>query len=274
MASYLAHAAPPGAAAASPPTEYVDGILRRRPDRCSPGRSRSSRASCRRTPTSRPRSSSAACRATGRVAPRRASPACRASARAPSSRRSAPTSPASVGETVAVLSDRSVQPRLGRQHPRRQDADGEAGDRRPGLHPALASRGHLGGVARRTREAMLLCEAAGYQNVFIETVGVGQSETTVRSMVDFFLLLHARRRRRRTAGHEARHPRDDRPHRHQQGRRRQPAGGPNARATSTRAPSTCSPPRPTAGTRGWSPARRSTREGVPEIWEPCSSTAR
>lgn len=52
-----------------------------------------------------------------------------------------------------------------------------------------ASRGHLGGVGRRTREAMLLCEAAGYPHVFIETVGVGQSETTVRSMVDFFLLL-------------------------------------------------------------------------------------
>lgn len=51
------------------------------------------------------------------------------------------------------------------------------------------SRGHLGGVARRTREAMLLCEAAGYQNVFVETVGVGQSETAVRSMVDFFLLI-------------------------------------------------------------------------------------
>ncbi len=52
-----------------------------------------------------------------------------------------------------------------------------------------ASRGHLGGVGRRTREVMLLCEAAGYPHVFIETVGVGQSETTVRSMVDFFLLL-------------------------------------------------------------------------------------
>jgi LAO/AO transport system kinase len=51
------------------------------------------------------------------------------------------------------------------------------------------SRGHLGGVARRTREAMLLCEAAGFENIFVETVGVGQSETAVRSMVDFFLLL-------------------------------------------------------------------------------------
>ncbi|MDA5192550.1 methylmalonyl Co-A mutase-associated GTPase MeaB [Govanella unica] len=47
----------------------------------------------------------------------------------------------------------------------------------------------LGGVARRTREAMLLCEAAGYDVVMVETVGVGQSETAVADMVDMFLLL-------------------------------------------------------------------------------------
>lgn len=47
----------------------------------------------------------------------------------------------------------------------------------------------LGGVAARTREALLLCEAAGYDVVLIETVGVGQSETAVRTMTDFFLLL-------------------------------------------------------------------------------------
>lgn len=47
----------------------------------------------------------------------------------------------------------------------------------------------LGGVADRTREAILLCEAAGYEIIIIETVGVGQSETAVRNMVDFFLLL-------------------------------------------------------------------------------------
>jgi LAO/AO transport system kinase len=47
----------------------------------------------------------------------------------------------------------------------------------------------LGGVARKTRETVILCEAAGYDTIFIETVGVGQSETTVHSMVDFFLLL-------------------------------------------------------------------------------------
>ncbi|HTS25804.1 MAG TPA: methylmalonyl Co-A mutase-associated GTPase MeaB [Bryobacteraceae bacterium] len=51
------------------------------------------------------------------------------------------------------------------------------------------SRGHMGGVARRTRETILLCESAGFENVLIETVGVGQSETAVRSMSDFFLLL-------------------------------------------------------------------------------------
>jgi len=52
-----------------------------------------------------------------------------------------------------------------------------------------SSRGQLGGVAPRTRETMLLCEAAGYSNILIETVGVGQSETAVRSMSDFFLLM-------------------------------------------------------------------------------------
>jgi len=49
--------------------------------------------------------------------------------------------------------------------------------------------GSLGGVARKTRESILLCEAAGYEVIIIETVGVGQSETAVHSMVDFFLLL-------------------------------------------------------------------------------------
>lgn len=51
------------------------------------------------------------------------------------------------------------------------------------------SAGSLGGVARKTRESIILCEAAGYERIFVETVGVGQSETTVHSMVDVFLLL-------------------------------------------------------------------------------------
>lgn len=51
------------------------------------------------------------------------------------------------------------------------------------------SGGTLGGVTRKSRETMLLCEAAGYDVIFVETVGVGQSEVTVRSMVDFFLLV-------------------------------------------------------------------------------------
>ena len=51
------------------------------------------------------------------------------------------------------------------------------------------SAGSLGGVARKTRETIVFCEAAGYDNIFVETVGVGQSETAVHSMVDFFLLI-------------------------------------------------------------------------------------
>lgn len=51
------------------------------------------------------------------------------------------------------------------------------------------SAGSLGGVARKTRETVILCEAAGFDTIFIETVGVGQSETMVHSMVDIFLML-------------------------------------------------------------------------------------
>ena len=62
------------------------------------------------------------------------------------------------------------------------------------VHPAAfvrpsPSAGSLGGVARKTRETIVLCEAAGFNNIFVETVGVGQSETAVHSMVDFFMLL-------------------------------------------------------------------------------------
>lgn len=51
------------------------------------------------------------------------------------------------------------------------------------------SAGSLGGVARKTRETIILCEAAGFDRIIVETVGVGQSETAVHSMVDFFLLI-------------------------------------------------------------------------------------
>ncbi len=56
------------------------------------------------------------------------------------------------------------------------------------IRPSPSST-YLGGVAQKTRETMLLCEAAGFDTILIETVGVGQSETTVASMVDFFLVL-------------------------------------------------------------------------------------
>lgn len=56
------------------------------------------------------------------------------------------------------------------------------------IRPSAAG-GALGGVSHKTREAMLLCEAAGFDVIVIETIGVGQSEVTVKNMVDFFLLL-------------------------------------------------------------------------------------
>ena len=94
-----------------------------------------------------------------------------------------------LGETVAVLSiDPSSPVSGGSILGDKTRMERLSTDDRAFIRPS-PSRGHLGGVARRTREAMLLCEAAGYQNVFVETVGVGQSETTVRSMTDFFLLL-------------------------------------------------------------------------------------
>jgi len=83
-----------------------------------------------------------------------------------------PSSPLSGG---SILGDKTRMERLS-QHPMAF------------IRPS-PSRGHLGGVARRTRETMLLCEAAGFRNIVVETVGVGQSETAVRSMTDFFLLV-------------------------------------------------------------------------------------
>jgi LAO/AO transport system kinase len=83
-----------------------------------------------------------------------------------------PSSPISGG---SILGDKTRMERL-------------ALDPRAFIRPSPAG-GHLGGVARHTRETILLCEAAGFRNIFIETVGVGQSETAVRSMADFFLLL-------------------------------------------------------------------------------------
>ncbi|MEE8277233.1 MAG: methylmalonyl Co-A mutase-associated GTPase MeaB [Thermoanaerobaculia bacterium] len=75
----------------------------------------------------------------------------------------------------SILGDKSRMPRL-------------AAEPRAFIRPS-PSAASLGGVARRTREAMLLCEAAGYDVVLVETIGVGQSETVVADMVDFFLVL-------------------------------------------------------------------------------------
>lgn len=93
------------------------------------------------------------------------------------------------GEKVAVLAvDPSSQVSHGSILGDKTRMEKLANDPAAFIRPS-PSGGSLGGVTRRTRETMLLCEAAGYRNVLIETVGVGQSETAVRSMVDFFLLL-------------------------------------------------------------------------------------
>jgi LAO/AO transport system kinase len=75
----------------------------------------------------------------------------------------------------SILGDKTRMEKLGR-------------DPRCFIRPSPTG-GTLGGVARKTRETILVCEAAGYDVVLVETVGVGQSEITVRSLVDFFLLL-------------------------------------------------------------------------------------
>jgi LAO/AO transport system kinase len=75
----------------------------------------------------------------------------------------------------AILGDKTRMARL-------------ANDPNAFVRPSPAS-GSLGGVARRTRETILLCEAAGFDVVLVETVGVGQSETTVSEMVDVFVVL-------------------------------------------------------------------------------------
>ncbi len=75
----------------------------------------------------------------------------------------------------SILGDKTRMEALGR-------------DERCFIRPS-PSGGTLGGVARKTRETMMVCEAAGFDVILVETVGVGQSEITVRSMVDFFLLL-------------------------------------------------------------------------------------
>ncbi len=83
--------------------------------------------------------------------------------------------PTSARTGGSILGDKTRMPLLSR-------------DDRAYIRPSPAG-GHLGGVARRTREAILLCEAAGFDFVIVETVGVGQSETAASELTDVFLLL-------------------------------------------------------------------------------------
>jgi LAO/AO transport system kinase len=93
------------------------------------------------------------------------------------------------GQRIAVLAiDPSSQRTKGSILGDKTRMEELANDPNAFIRPS-ASSGTLGGVTRRTRETIILCEAAGFDTIFVETVGVGQSETAVHSMVDFFLLL-------------------------------------------------------------------------------------
>lgn len=93
------------------------------------------------------------------------------------------------GNKIAVLAiDPSSQRTKGSILGDKTRMEDLANDPRAYIRPSSSS-GTLGGVARNTRESIVLCEAAGFNIIFVETVGVGQSETAVHSMVDFFLLL-------------------------------------------------------------------------------------
>ncbi len=95
----------------------------------------------------------------------------------------------SSGKKVAVLAiDPSSQRSKGSILGDKTRMEDLANDPDAYIRPS-ASAGSLGGVARKTRESIILCEAAGFDTIFVETIGVGQSETAVHSMVDFFLLL-------------------------------------------------------------------------------------
>ena len=94
------------------------------------------------------------------------------------------------GKKVAVLTvDPSSQVTKGSILGDKVRMDKLSTDKNAYIRPSPSS-GSLGGVTRSTRESIIICEAAGFDVIIIETVGVGQSEIAVRSMVDFFLLLH------------------------------------------------------------------------------------
>ncbi len=95
----------------------------------------------------------------------------------------------SQGHKIAVLAiDPSSQRSKGSILGDKTRMEELANDANAFIRPSSSS-GSLGGVARKTRESIILCEAAGFNVIFVETVGVGQSETAVHAMVDFFLLL-------------------------------------------------------------------------------------
>jgi hypothetical protein len=124
-----------------------------------------------------------------------ASPARRASASRRRSTRSAPLCGAR-SQGRGAGGGPFVHPHR-RLDPRRQDAHGAVRGRPERPHPPLARAGTLGGVAAKTRETMLICEAAGFDVTLVETVGIGQSETAVAEMIAVMATTSSAPRRRR-----------------------------------------------------------------------------
>ena len=170
---------------------------RSRPPRARHPRRRARRAGARhhadREQARRPPADRAArwCRTCCRRPARRcgsASPARPASASRPPSTRSAPISP---GKATRSRCWRSIPPRpapAARSSATRPAWRGSPPIQNAFIRPSPAA-GTLGGVAAKTRETMLICEAAGFDVILVETVGIGQSETAVADMTDFFLVL-------------------------------------------------------------------------------------
>ena len=128
------------------------------------------------------------------------------------------------------------------------------------------SAGTLGGVARATRETIVLMEAAGYDVVLVETVGVGQSEVAVAGMVDSFLLLDDRPDRRPAAGHQEGHPRARRRRRGEQGRRRARARRPRGRPRAGRGAADGARRPGRRGARRCCACSAQTGAGLDEVW--------
>ena len=216
-----------------------------------------SRSSSRPGPTTGPRPRAARRAAPAhRAAPMRVGHLRRARARASprSSRRSACT-PSTQGHQVAVLAVDPSSSRSGGSILGDKTRMTDLGRHAEAFIRPSPSGGTLGGVARRTREALLLCEAAGFDVVLVETVGVGPVRGGGGRPRRPLPAGRLARRRRRAPGHQARDHGAGRPRRGQQGRRRPRSTPPSGPPPTSATPCTCCARSGPAGRSRCAPAR-------------------